>query len=195
MAGATITSVYSVTTSTPSSSTTSTASTAFYLDLGTSVSVGVQPTSTDPSGKPTDHGYANALVAIEATRGIALQLTRLGCPGESLLTMMKGGDRCHPLPDTQLAEAVAFLHAHLHEDGLVTKDLDFDTLHPCFRQLIVDQVCVNTKLDLIRQQLVQILTTLRAVAGARAVSPVAASWALLNYLGQDGYTEIMRDLL
>ncbi len=34
-----------------------------------------------------------------------------------------------------------------------------------------------------------------SVAGARAASPVAASWALLNYLGVDGYTEIMRDLL
>jgi sphinganine-1-phosphate aldolase len=34
-----------------------------------------------------------------------------------------------------------------------------------------------------------------SVAGARAASPVAASWALFNYLGLDGYTEIMRDLL
>jgi glutamate/tyrosine decarboxylase-like PLP-dependent enzyme len=34
-----------------------------------------------------------------------------------------------------------------------------------------------------------------SVAGARAASPVAASWALLNYLGEDGYTEIMRGLL
>ena len=34
-----------------------------------------------------------------------------------------------------------------------------------------------------------------SVAGARAASPVAASWALLTYLGADGYTAIMRDLL
>ncbi len=34
-----------------------------------------------------------------------------------------------------------------------------------------------------------------SVAGARAASPVAASWALLTYLGEDGYTEIMRGLL
>ena len=34
-----------------------------------------------------------------------------------------------------------------------------------------------------------------SVAGARAASPVAASWALLRYLGEDGYTEIMRGLL
>ena len=34
-----------------------------------------------------------------------------------------------------------------------------------------------------------------SVAGARAASPVAASWALLRYLGDDGYTEIMRGLL
>lgn len=34
-----------------------------------------------------------------------------------------------------------------------------------------------------------------SVAGARAASPVAASWALLTYLGASGYTEIMADLL
>ena len=34
-----------------------------------------------------------------------------------------------------------------------------------------------------------------SVAGARAAAPVAASWSLLNYLGIDGYTEIMRGLL
>jgi glutamate/tyrosine decarboxylase-like PLP-dependent enzyme len=34
-----------------------------------------------------------------------------------------------------------------------------------------------------------------SVAGARAASPVAAAWSLMNYLGLDGYTEIMRGLL
>ncbi len=165
-AGAATTSTATIAASTaPSITTTSSTSTAFYLDLGASVSVGVQPTSTDPYGQRTDHGYANALVAFEATQGVALQLTQLGCPGESLMTMINGGDRCHPLPDTQLADAVAFLQAHLHEDGLVTIDLGFNTLRPCFRQLSVDLACVNTKLDLIQQQLAQILTTLRAAAG------------------------------
>lgn len=34
-----------------------------------------------------------------------------------------------------------------------------------------------------------------SVAGARAASPVAASWAMLNYLGAQGYTEIMEGLM
>ena len=34
-----------------------------------------------------------------------------------------------------------------------------------------------------------------SVAGARPASPVAASWALMNYLGEDGYVNIMKGLL
>ena len=34
-----------------------------------------------------------------------------------------------------------------------------------------------------------------SVAGARAASPVAAAWAVMNYLGEDGYVELMRGLL
>lgn len=34
-----------------------------------------------------------------------------------------------------------------------------------------------------------------SVAGARAASPVAAAWAVMNYLGEDGYVELMRGLM
>lgn len=34
-----------------------------------------------------------------------------------------------------------------------------------------------------------------SVAGARAASPVAAAWAVMNYLGEDGYTSIMSGLI
>ncbi len=34
-----------------------------------------------------------------------------------------------------------------------------------------------------------------SVAGARAASPVAAAWAVMNYLGEEGYVEIMRGLM
>jgi len=34
-----------------------------------------------------------------------------------------------------------------------------------------------------------------AIAGARPASPVACSWAVINYLGIDGYTEIVRGLM
>lgn len=34
-----------------------------------------------------------------------------------------------------------------------------------------------------------------AMAGARPAAPIATAWAAINYLGVDGYTEIMRDLM
>src|SRR5579863_8767286 len=54
----------------------STTSSVFYLDIGGSGSVGVQPTATNPHGEPTAFGYANDLVTLEAAQGIALQLVQ-----------------------------------------------------------------------------------------------------------------------
>lgn len=34
-----------------------------------------------------------------------------------------------------------------------------------------------------------------SVAGARAASPIAAAWAVMNYLGMNGYTQLMDELL
>ncbi len=34
-----------------------------------------------------------------------------------------------------------------------------------------------------------------AMAGARPAAPIATAWAAINYLGVDGYTEIMRELM
>jgi hypothetical protein len=45
-------------------------STVLYLDIGASVSVGFQPTPRDPTGQPTNRGYSNRLVTIEAARGV-----------------------------------------------------------------------------------------------------------------------------
>ena len=34
-----------------------------------------------------------------------------------------------------------------------------------------------------------------AIAGARPAAPIATAWAVMSYLGADGYTELMRDLM
>lgn len=138
---------------------------AFYLALGASVSVGVQPTIEVPHGEPTDRGYANDLVAIEMAKGVALQLTKLGCPGESAATFIYGGDKCYTGTDTQLTAAVSFLQSHQNQDGIVTIDLGFNTMAPCVTTMVVDSTCVANKSALLRSQLGQIITTLRAAAG------------------------------
>lgn len=151
----------------PRSSTVSTAAarTVLYLDLGASVSVGVQPTAAVPHGQPTNRGYANRLVTFESTRGITMNLTQLGCPGESIATMLHGPDSCYLAPDTQLSDAVVYLRAHVHAVTLVTVDLGFNTLDTCFHHLDIDLTCVNPQLALLRQQLSQVVRTLTRAAG------------------------------
>lgn len=140
-------------------------STAFYLDIGGSASIGVQPDGTGVHNQRTDRGYSNDLVAIEALKGVTLQLTEIGCSGESTTTMLVGGDKCYVSPDSQLAEAIAFLGAHRDQTGLVTIDLGFNDLKSCLHALSIDSTCVSEKLILLRQQLPEILSDLRAAAG------------------------------
>lgn len=162
LAGVTIWSLAS-----PTNATTTTVhpTTVLYLDLGASVSVGVQPTVVVPTGQPTKRGYSNRLVSFEASRGISMSLTELGCPGESIATMLHGPDPCYLAPDTQLTDAVAFLHAHRNATTLVTVDLGFNTLDVCFRGLDIDLTCVQPQLAILRQQLGQVLRTLTKAAG------------------------------
>jgi len=143
----------------------STPTSAFYLDLGASQSVGVQPMAGSHHGQPTNRGYANDLVSIEAARGIAMQLTQLGCPGEATTTMMSGKDRCYKAPNSQLAAAVAFLQSHQHETGLVTVELGFNNVGHCLSSTSPGDVCLRHQIGVVSQQLPQILSALRAAAG------------------------------
>jgi len=151
------------------STTVSTKTTVLYLDIGASVSVGVQPTPRDPSGQPTNRGYSNRLVALEAAKGVTLKLTELGCPGESIATMIHGPDPCYVAPDTQLSDAVALLHTHHDSVTLVTVDLGFNTLDVCLRGRDIDLTCVTPQLALLRQQLDQVLRALTNAAGPNVV--------------------------
>ena len=137
----------------------------FYLDIGASVSVGVQPTPRDPRGQPTNRGYANRLVTLEGARGVTLRLTQLGCPGESIAAMIHGPDPCYVFPDTQLSDALVFLRAHHNAVTLVTVDLGFNTLDVCFHNLDIDLKCVVPKLALLRKQLGQVMRSLTSAAG------------------------------
>ena len=137
----------------------------YYLDIGASVSVGVQPTPRDPRGQPTNRGYANRLLTIEAAKGVTMRLTEIGCPGESIAMMLHGPDPCYVAPDTQLSDAVAFLRVHHASHVLVTVDLGFNTLNVCFAHLDIDLTCVTPHLVILKQQLTLVVRTLTRAAG------------------------------
>ncbi len=138
----------------------------FYLAVGASESLGFQPTPDAPHGAPTDDGYADDLVEYEASRGVALDLTQTGCPGETTATMISGDDRCYGGVNTQLAADLDFLSDHPGEQGIVTIDLGFNNVRLCLRHGAADDYqCVVRQLALVREDLTLIVQSLKSAAG------------------------------
>src|ERR1035438_7821313 len=75
--------------------------------------------------------------------------------------VLAGGDHCRPAGESQLAQSVSFLQSHANV-GLVTIDLGFNNMRPCVAYHQVNETCVLQNLATVRQQLTQILSTLRA---------------------------------
>ncbi len=110
--------------------------TSYYVSLGDSLAVGVQPTGPPPLNE-TDQGYTDQLYSALKADDPKLKHVRLGCSGESTTSMVEGSQlpslaaSCgppsfylHRYPHkTQLAEAVAFLRAHREFVRLVTIDI------------------------------------------------------------------------
>jgi hypothetical protein len=63
---------------------------SYYLALGDSLSVRAQPDASGTS-VPTGQGYASQLYAILGTEQPGLRLVKLGCIGETTVTMIHGG--------------------------------------------------------------------------------------------------------
>jgi hypothetical protein len=136
----------------------------FYLDVGGSASVGVQPTASNPHGEPTASGYANDLVASRPPRASrcswskrAVRVSpRRRCSTEATTATTAG----HPV-----ATDVAFLQSHHDETGIVTVDLGFNNVVKCMK---IDHRRIGMSQSRIRHralELPQILSTLEAAAG------------------------------
>ena len=119
----------------------------YYLSLGDSLAQGYQPIGGTRSGTviPTgyDQGYADQLFKLERDTYTQLRLVKLGCGGESSVSMLYGSQNSdvaascgppgfyeHEYPDggTQLAEAVAFLEQHRGSVAFVTIDIGANDL-------------------------------------------------------------------
>jgi len=141
---------------------------AFYLAVGASGSLGYQPMG-EAGGREhaTKTSYTNDLVRIEAARGVQLELTQIGCPGETMVSMLSAVDHCYPVTNGQLAHAVTFLKAHSTEIGLVTIDLGFNDVRKCLTRATVDQGCIRSDLSGVKGSMAKVLSTLQAAAGPR----------------------------
>jgi lysophospholipase L1-like esterase len=138
----------------------------YYLALGDSLSQGVQPDAAGASVE-TGQGYANQLYAMLRRGQPALQLVKLGCPGETTATMIHGGI-CRYHGGSQLAAAVAFLNAHRGHVYLVTLDIGANDPEDCGSSGISLRTltnCIGTGIPDAVSNLDTILARLRAAAG------------------------------
>ena len=131
----------------------------------------------------TRFGYANQLYTSLHLGNPTLRLEKLGCPGETTATMMKGGI-CKYADKSQLAQAAAFLQAHAGHVQLVTIDIGANDLNPCLALTSLPKLvaCLNKVIPQAAKNLGTILGTLRKfdpkgkIIGMAYYDPELADW-------------------
>jgi lysophospholipase L1-like esterase len=155
----------------------------YYLALGDSLAQGVQPDAAGISVETPD-GYPDQVYAALHRSHPTLRLVKLGCPGETTVTMMNGGI-CPYTSGSQLKAAVAFLQQHRGHVLLVTLDIGANDPEACSGQPGFSQiaVCAVKGIPVAVTHLATIVARLKAAAdpGVRIVGmnyylPALAEW-------------------
>lgn len=137
----------------------------YYVAIGASESVGVQPEPWDRHGVRTDEGYADDLTRMEQSRWPGLQLVDYGCPGITAQGALDGVGDCHYADGSEVATAVAFIRAYPDDVAFVTVDLGFNDIWPCLAHHVVDDGCVDAALPRISSAIRTVLAELRDAGG------------------------------
>jgi lysophospholipase L1-like esterase len=178
----------------------------YYLALGDSLSVGVQPTTAGVDD-PTSAGYPNQFYRM-VRNGYdypGLRLAQLGCPGETTTTILGGGicgysgDQRTSLTvasGNQAAAALAFIAAHKGHVPLITLDIGANDLNPCIATGTISgiETCLPGVLATIGKNLATLLGELRTadptatILGMNYYDPELAEW-LTGSAGQTFATD------
>jgi lysophospholipase L1-like esterase len=159
--------------------------TTYYVSVGDSMAAGFQP-----NGRFT-RGYADQLYREVRGEIPGLRLNKLGCPGETIDTMVNGGICQYPA-GSQLKEAVAFLNAHQGQIQFITIDIGGnDWLDACFDGVLIDVDCTRGILPDLTAGIRFILGRLQAaapgvpIAGMTYHDPFLGFWVLAPVHGPD----------
>jgi len=148
----------------------------YYLSLGDSLSVGIQPDG-EGGQKETPDGYTDALFRSLHDRDPSLRHERMGCAGEDTGTFLSGGlKECGEryAGKSQLAWAEGFLERNRDRVDLVTVDIGGNNFLGCValegaagpgQEVSVDRQCVQDGLDRLEEEAPEIASRLRAAAG------------------------------
>ncbi|MFE3459039.1 GDSL-type esterase/lipase family protein [Nocardiopsis aegyptia] len=146
---------------------------SYYLSLGDSLTVGVQP---DANGRPemTSDGYTDVLYRNLYDADSTLDHERMGCGGEDTTSFIEGGlAHCDEKYDgtSQLEAAEAFLTDNAGRVDLVTLTIGGNNFTGCVSDLesadgpSLDTACVEDGLERIDTEIPVIASRLRAAAG------------------------------
>ena len=137
----------------------------YYLALGDSLAQGVQPNAAGTSVE-TPAGYPDQVYATLHRNHPTLKLVKLGCPGETTVSMINGGI-CHYRSGSQLRAAGAFLRQHRGQVLLVTVDIGANDPEACSGQPSFSQLaaCAVKGVPSAVTHLRTIATRLKAAAG------------------------------
>lgn len=155
----------------------------YYLSLGDSLAQGVQPNAQGHDVETTA-GYPDQLFTALRVSNPALHLVKLGCPGETTATMIKGGICTYPLV-SQLAQAASFLAHHQGHVQLVTIDIGANDLNPCLALSSLPKLiaCLEKVIPVTEKNLATIMATLGKagpapvrIIGMNYYDPELANW-------------------
>ena len=160
----------------------------YYVSVGTSLSVGIQPNASGTL-LPSNDGYPDQLFDLvrpgleAAGQNRELRLVKLGCPGETIDEMVNGGS-CPYLSGSQLDAALDFLRDNSNKVLLLTIDMganDFRNAGCITNSVDID--CVNTVSGQIATDLAAVLAALAGAAdpvttvlGMNYYNPYLSSW-------------------
>ena len=137
----------------------------YYLALGDSLARGVQPDAAGVSVETPD-GYPDQVYAALRPSRPGLKLVKLGCPGETTVSMINGGICRYP-GGSQLAAAAGFLQSHRGRVLLVTLDIGANDPEACGGEPGLSQLakCAVKDIPAAVGHLGTIVTRLKAAAG------------------------------
>ncbi|MGB5756360.1 MAG: SGNH/GDSL hydrolase family protein [Acidimicrobiales bacterium] len=153
---------------------------SFYVSLGDSLAAGIQP-DENGDNQITDEAYTDVLFNLTRGRFDDLSHVKLGCPGETTVTMIKGGI-CSYDAGSQLDAARVFIEEHPDQIAFITINLGANDLLVCDPADPGLEVCVATQFNQVAKSLGFSLATLREVApgvpivGMNYYNPNLAAW-------------------
>jgi lysophospholipase L1-like esterase len=144
----------------------------YYVSLGDSLSVGVQPNASGTS-KNTKQGYPRQLAKLAGK----LKLVEYGCGGATTESFLKGNKKCAPARKpgykntsagtSQAAAAVKFIKKHRKQIAFVTIDIGANDVASCAKPTGIDFACVGKGVASVKKNSATIAKRLRKAGGKK----------------------------